>query len=109
MPEIEKISKKYDIKMPSYGHAGDGNLHTTLVKNPNTTIEEWHEIEEKALQELYNIVYELGGKLSGEHGIGLKRKKYMKDYASEAEIMLMKKIKKAFDPNNIMNPGKIID
>ncbi len=109
MPEIEKISKKYDIKMPSYGHAGDGNLHTTLVKNPNTTIEEWHEIEEKALQELYNIVYELGGKLSGEHGIGLKRKKYMKDYVSEAEIMLMKKIKKAFDPNNIMNPGKIID
>lgn len=109
MPEIEKISKKYDIKMPSYGHAGDGNLHTTLVKNPNTTIEEWHEIEEKALQELYNIVYELGGKLSGEHGIGLKRKKYMKDHVSEAEIMLMKKIKKAFDPNNIMNPGKIID
>ena len=109
MPEIEKISEKYDIKMPSYGHAGDGNLHTTLVKNPNTTIEEWHEIEEKALQELYHIVYELGGKLSGEHGIGLKRKKYMKDHVSEAEIMLMKKIKKAFDPNNIMNPGKIID
>ncbi|SHJ36710.1 glycolate oxidase [Dethiosulfatibacter aminovorans DSM 17477] len=109
MPEIEKISERYDIKMPSYGHAGDGNLHTTLVKNPDTTMEEWFEIEEKALQELYTAVYALGGKLSGEHGIGIKRKKYMKEHEGEAELMLMKKIKMAFDPNNIMNPGKIID
>lgn len=109
MPEIEKISKKYDIKMPSYGHAGDGNLHTTLVKNPDTTMEEWFDIENKALKELYDAVYKLGGKLSGEHGIGLKRMKFMKDHLSETELMLMKKIKEAFDPNYIMNPGKIIE
>lgn len=109
MPEIEKISKKYDIKMPSYGHAGDGNLHTTLVKNPDTTMEEWFAIENKALKELYDAVYKLGGKLSGEHGIGLKRMKFMKDHLSETELMLMKKIKQAFDPNNIMNPGKIFE
>lgn len=109
MPEIEKISKKYDIKMPSYGHAGDGNLHTTLVKNPDTTMEEWFDIENKALKELYDAVYKLGGKLSGEHGIGLKRMKFMKDHLSETELMLMKKIKQAFDPNYIMNPGKIIE
>ena len=109
MPEIEKISKKYDIKMPSYGHAGDGNLHTTLVKNPDTTMEEWFDVENKALKELYDAVYKLGGKLSGEHGIGLKRMKFMKDHLSETELMLMKKIKQAFDPNYIMNPGKIIE
>jgi len=109
MPEIEKISKKYDIKMPSYGHAGDGNLHTTLVKNPDTTMEEWFDIENRALKELYDAVYKLGGKLSGEHGIGLKRMKFMKDHLSETELMLMKKIKQAFDPNYIMNPGKIIE
>jgi len=109
MPEIEKISKKYDIKMPSYGHAGDGNLHTTLVKNPDMTMEKWFEVEDKVLKELYDAVYKLGGKLSGEHGIGLKRMKFMKDHLSETELMLMKKIKLAFDPNYIMNPGKIIE
>ncbi len=109
MPEIEKISKKYDIKMPSYGHAGDGNLHTTLVKNPDMTMEKWFEVEDKVLKELYDAVYKLGGKLSGEHGIGLKRMKFMKDHLSETELMLMKKIKQAFDPNYIMNPGKIIE
>lgn len=109
MPEIDKISKKYGIKMPSYGHAGDGNLHTTLVKDPDMTMDEWFEVEDKVLKELYDAVYQLGGKLSGEHGIGLKRMKFMKDHLSETELMLMKKIKQAFDPNYIMNPGKIIE
>ena len=109
MPKIQKIADKYDIKMPSYGHAGDGNLHTTLVKNPDSTMEEWYEIEEKALLEFYDEVKSLGGKISGEHGIGLKRKKYMDELVSPAEMVLMRTIKKAFDPNNIMNPGKIFD
>lgn len=109
MPEIDKISQKYGIKMPSYGHAGDGNLHTTLVKDPDMTMDEWFEVEDKVLKELYDAVYKLGGKLSGEHGIGLKRMKFMKDHLSETELMLMKKIKQAFDPNYIMNPGKIIE
>jgi glycolate oxidase len=109
MPEIDKISKKYGIKMPSYGHAGDVNLHTTLVKDPDMTMDEWFEVEDKVLKELYDAVYKLGGKLSGEHGIGLKRMKFMKDHLSETELMLMKKIKQAFDPNYIMNPGKIIE
>jgi len=109
MPEIDKISKKYGIKMPSYGHAGDGNLHTTLVKDPEMTMEEWFKVEDKVLKELYDAVYKLGGKLSGEHGIGLKRMKFMKDHLSDTELMLMKKIKLAFDPNYIMNPGKIIE
>ena len=109
MPRVAAISKKYDIAMPTYGHAGDGNLHTTLVKNPASTMEEWYEIEEKALVELYDAVHEIGGKLSGEHGIGIKRKKYMEGLMDPVELKMMRSIKRALDPNNIMNPGKMFD
>ena len=95
--------------MPSYGHAGDGNLHTTLVKNPKMTMEEWYETEEKALKEFYAVVKSLGGTISGEHGIGSKRKPYMPIVTDDAQFDLMRKIKNALDPNNIMNPGKIFD
>src|SRR5690554_1353366 len=109
MPEIERIAKKYDIQIPCYGHAGDGNLHVTLVKNPQHSMEQWYEIEEKALKELYQATRKLGGTISGEHGIGSKRKPYLELVADPVELELMKRIKKAFDPNNIMNPGKIFN
>ena len=109
MPHLDRISKKYDIQIPCYGHAGDGNLHATLVKNPDHSMEKWYEIEEEALVELYEATRDLGGTLSGEHGIGSKRKKYMEMMMSPAELNLMRGVKKAFDPNNIMNPGKIFD
>lgn len=109
IPELERISKKYEIQVPCYGHAGDGNLHATLVKNPQHTMEEWYEIEEKALREIYTVTKNLGGTISGEHGIGSKRKSFMELVADPVELELMRKIKKAFDPNNIMNPGKIFD
>lgn len=109
MPELDRISKKYNIQIPCYGHAGDGNLHATLVKNPESTIEEWYDIEITALKELYQATKKLGGTLSGEHGIGSKRKDFIGIISSPVEIDLMRRIKKAFDPNNIMNPGKIFD
>jgi len=109
MPELERISNKYNIQIPCYGHAGDGNLHATLVKNPENSMEEWYEIEKKALKEMYQATKKLGGTISGEHGIGSKRKPYMDIVTSPVELELMRKIKKAFDPNNIMNPGKIFD
>lgn len=109
MPYLDQISEKYDIQIPCYGHAGDGNLHATLVKNPDHSMEEWYKIEEEALVELYEATRDLGGTLSGEHGIGSKRKKYMEMMMSPAELNLMRGVKKAFDPNNIMNPGKIFD
>ncbi len=109
MPELARISKKYNIQIPCYGHAGDGNLHATLIKNPESTMEEWYNLEVKALQELYQATKKLGGTLSGEHGIGSKRKDFMGIVNSPVEMDLMRRIKKAFDPNNIMNPGKIFD
>ena len=109
MPKIEELSRKYGLPLPTYGHAGDGNLHTTLVKPPEWTQEEWMSREKEVLRDLYAEVKALGGKLSGEHGIGSKRKSFLRDTLSETELLLMRKIKEAFDPKGIMNPGKIID
>ena len=109
IPELEKLSHRYGIQIPCYGHAGDGNLHATLVKDPQMSMETWKEVEDACLKDLYTIVTRMGGKISGEHGIGLKRKKYFQALASPVELELMRTLKKAWDPNNIMNPGKIMD
>jgi len=105
--EIQAIAKKYAIQIPCYGHAGDGNLHATLVKNPKHSYQKWLEIEHSVLMDLYQLVKVKGGTISGEHGIGSKRKDYLSMVCSETEIKVMKKIKEAIDPNGIMNPGKI--
>jgi glycolate oxidase len=109
IPELERIAEKYSIQIPCYGHAGDGNLHATLVKNPDSTDEAWRSLLPMALRELYEVTNRLGGKISGEHGIGLKRKGYLKELIDPVELRLMKAIKTAWDPQNIMNPGKIFD
>ena len=109
MPEIDTISKKYDVLIPCYGHAGDGNLHATIIKNPDDSMEEWYRKLPLALEELYVAAKKLGGTISGEHGIGTKRKKYMNITVSEPALEYMRQIKRAVDPNNIMNPGKIFD
>ena len=98
MTAIARISQKYSIQIPVYGHAGDGNMHATLVKNPDSTVEEWYETEEAALKEIYTATKELGGAISGEHGIGSKRRKYMEMFCSAAELEPMRKVKRAFDP-----------
>ncbi len=110
LPELERLSEKYHVKIVCYGHAGDGNLHATVIKQPEDSIEYWDTTESVVLKELYQfIVYSLGGKISGEHGIGLKRKTFLKDTMEKAEYDLCITLKKAFDPLMIMNPGKIID
>ena len=107
--KIQEIAKKYDILIPCYGHAGDGNLHVTLVKNPNHSYDKWLKVEHNVLMDLYHLVKSKGGTISGEHGIGSKRKDYLHMFCGEAEINVMKKIKRAIDPKNIMNPGKIFE
>ncbi len=109
IPELDRISSKYGMKIPCYGHAGDGNLHATLVKDPQMSDDQWHTNEDLALRELYKVTHALGGKISGEHGIGVKRKKYLNDLIDPVELQLMRGIKRAWDPNQIMNPGKIFD
>ncbi len=109
IPELDRLSRKYDIQIPCYGHAGDGNLHVTPVKNPAHSLEQWHEMLPNILADLYQVTKDLGGVISGEHGIGHKRKQYMRYSVSEVSLDLMKRIKKALDPNDILNPGKIFE
>lgn len=91
-----------------FGHAGDGNIHANIIKN-DLTDEEWTEKLEAYLDELYAYVAKVGGKPSVEHGIGLLKKPYFQKYIGTSELVAMKAIKRAFDPENILNPGKIFD
>lgn len=109
IPVLERLGAKYGMKIPCYGHAGDGNVHATLVKDPAMDMETWHRNEGLCLRELYRETAALGGKISGEHGIGLKRKGYLAEIIDPIELGLMRALKKAWDPNGIMNPGKIFD
>ena len=109
IPELQRISSVYGMQIPCYGHAGDGNLHATLVKDPEMSTERWRENQDKALRDLYAVTRRLGGKISGEHGIGIKRKAYLGELIDPVELGLMRAIKRAWDPANIMNPGKIFD
>lgn len=103
-----ELSKKYNIRIPSFGHAGDGNLHIYICKD-NFDERTWEEKLNAVFDELYLKAKEVGGLVSGEHGIGYAKRKYMETVLGQTQTELMKKIKKAFDPNSILNPGKVVD
>jgi glycolate oxidase len=109
MVELEKLSERYNVLAPCYGHAGDGNLHVTVVKHPDTAMDKWEELERAVLTDLYGIVANLGGTISGEHGIGIKRLEFLPLVMDPTVIALHRRIKAAFDPNNVLNPGKIFE
>jgi glycolate oxidase len=106
---MEEIAGDFGIMIPAYGHAGDGNIHTRIVRNPEWSRERWETELPRVLDALYALTARLGGKISGEHGIGHKRKPYIDRFLSEATIESMRAIKKALDPRGILNPGKIFD
>ena len=108
MHEAAGISKKYGLAARIASHAGDGNVHFHVLKG-SLTDEEWDKTLAPFQKEVYTLVYKLGGKLSGEHGIGYKRRKLMEEYTNPDELDMMKAIKKALDPNLILNPGKIFE
>jgi glycolate oxidase len=105
--ELDRISQTYNVLIPCFGHAGDGNLHATIVKKPETSMEEWHQKLPVILEDLYKTVARLGGTISGEHGIGSKRSHYLPLVMDPVLIELQRRIKRVFDPLNILNPGKI--
>lgn len=107
LPELEKLSERYPVILPCYGHAGDGNLHVTLVKQPDLPLEDWPAVEHAVLVELYQITERMGGTISGEHGVGSKRKEFLSMVMSPDLIRLQRSIKQVFDPNQVLNPGKI--
>ncbi len=103
---IGAISKKYDLVIPVFGHAGDGNLHPNLLCDLRDA--ELMERVHKAAAEIFDAAVSLGGTLSGEHGIGLVKQPYVAKRLSPEAIALMQRTKAAFDPNGILNPGKMI-
>ena len=103
---VKAIGNKYGFKSICYGHAGDGNLHINIIKGDMTDVA-WNNELSKGIRELFELTVELGGTLSGEHGIGYVQKHYMDIAFTEVELDLMKGIKKVFDPKGILNPGKI--
>ena len=102
LKEIYAIGSKYDFKVPCFGHAGDGNIHVNVMIDISQ-LEAGHE----CIKEIFQMVVDMGGTLSGEHGIGTSKAPFMGIAFNDEELNLFKEIKKSFDPNNILNPGKM--
>lgn len=107
--KFAELSAQYGVMIPCYGHAGDGNLHARIGAPKDWTRERWQATLPRILNDLYAMVREAGGRISGEHGIGHKRKDYMRCVVSEEYLQTLRAIKRALDPNLILNPGKIFD
>jgi len=105
LKKIYEIGDRYSFKVPCFGHAGDGNIHVNVMVDGSNKkeLEEGH----KAIEEIFQLVVDMGGTLSGEHGIGTSKAPFMGIAFNSMELELFKDIKKAFDPNNILNPGKM--
>jgi glycolate oxidase len=103
--QINQIAKKYNVQVCTFGHAGDGNLHPTITTDARDK-EEIHRVE-AAFEEIFEAAIQLGGTITGEHGVGLVKAPYLEWKVGSAGIEVMKGIKHAFDPLNILNPGKI--
>ncbi len=104
---VKSIGAKYGFRSICYGHAGDGNLHINILKD-GLSDAFWQEELPKAIRELFTLTVELGGTLSGEHGIGLVQRPYMDLAFDRTQLDLMRGIKQLFDPLGIMNPGKVL-
>lgn len=97
-----------DAKLLAFGHVGDGNLHYNVTLPGDCTSEAWRAAGAKLTTAIYDLVAELGGSFSAEHGVGRLKKAYLEQYRGGAELALMKRLKKTLDPQNILNPGKVI-
>jgi glycolate oxidase len=105
---VKEIGRKYGFHSVCYGHAGDGNLHVNIIKG-DLDDDKWNNDLPKGIREIFQLCKKLGGTISGEHGIGLVQKNYLPIVFSDHHLDLMRGIKKVFDPNGILNPGKIFD
>ena len=105
----KRIALSHGIRVEPCGHCGDGNIHTEMLRGPEMTDEEWKSATHASLTELYALSKELGGQLSGEHGIGNGRLEFLEEFVGPRMISLYKSIKLAFDDKLILNPGKVIE
>lgn len=106
MKALGEIAAKYKLEMGTFGHAGDGNLHPTILCDQRDK-EEFHRVEQ-AVDEIFDVALKLHGTLSGEHGIGTAKAKWMEKETSRGTIMFSKRLRKALDPKGLLNPTKLI-
>lgn len=106
--QLPELVKKYDLYTVTCAHIGDGNIHVLSMNTSGMTPDEWFQRLEDFHKDLFPRVYALGGKMSGEHGVGFKKLGFFEALTSPGELYVTKAIKKALDPNNIMNPGKLV-
>lgn len=100
------LADEMKVRIPSFGHAGDGNLHIYICRD-ELSLDKWKQVLETCFKRMYTKAEELGGLVSGEHGIGYAKKEFLKNQCGETQIALMQGIKKVFDPKNILNPDKV--
>ena len=104
---IAAVAAKYRLRIGTFGHMGDGNLHPTFLTNERDA-EEMHRVEE-AFKEIFDEAVRLGGTLTGEHGIGISKKSFLPKFAGDAQMRVMRELRRALDPKGILNPGKMFD
>ena len=104
---IKEIGRKYGFQSVCYGHAGDGNLHVNIIKG-DLSDEFWNQTIKSGIREIFELTVSLGGTLSGEHGIGLVQREFMDIAFPSHHLDLLKNLKRVFDPEGIMNPGKVL-
>ena len=98
-----------DLEVVWYGHIGDGNLHLNILKPEDTSVGAFQDRCKSVSEQLFTLLEDLGGSISAEHGVGLLKKDFLRFSRSEQEIALMRGIKRQFDPDGILNPGKVFD
>lgn len=103
---IRQIAERYAVRIVSFGHAGDGNVHVNVLKD-DLPEERWEEVIPPITEEIYRLTLSLGGMITGEHGVGATRRRYLPLALDPVQIEIMEKIRAVFDPNRILNPAKI--
>jgi glycolate oxidase len=103
---IKEIAGRHEVRIVCFGHAGDGNVHVNVLKDQMAE-DRWHPMLPVLSHEIYRLALGMGGMITGEHGIGVTRRNYLGMALSPAQIDLMRGIKATFDPNGILNPGKV--
>ena len=104
---VDEVAKKHDLKIGTFGHMGDGNLHPTFLTDERNE-GEIHRVHE-AFKEIFNEAIRIGGTITGEHGIGLAKKEFLPKFAGDAQMRVMRELRKSLDPKGILNPGKMFD
>jgi glycolate oxidase len=104
---VDGVARKHKLRIGTFGHMGDGNLHPTFLTDERNQ-DEMHRVE-AAFKEIFDEAIRLGGTITGEHGVGVAKKGFLPKFAGEAQMRVMRELRRVLDPNRILNPGKMFD